>query len=234
MTYTTAANKGGDEDAYIAQQAHRINMMDARFYELGERITENSNELSMTHDYVSGVHFAVVEEGGFLRNGLGLTNEQWIHLNTLERANMQASHSMGTPTCMQLVRQRAGAVGRAETTDAPGAHEGGESRSPEEDREVDPRQERARYGQSVSEMYEALKQEQRLCIEGFRRDSSFIQNLMLAVLYATQNGLTADSVGPLRQRVANAFREMAEVARFQQRWDAASRYQAVAGIYGNL
>ena len=227
-------NQVGDENAYIAQQAHRIDMMDARFYGLGERITENSNELSMTHDYVSGVHFAVVEGGGFLRNGLGLTNEQWIHLNTLERANMQASHSLGTPTYMQLVRQRAGAVGRAETTDAPGAHEGGESESPEEDREVDPTQERARYGQSVSETYEALKQEQRLCIiEGDRRDSSIIQNLMLAVLFASQNGLTVDTVGPLRQRVTNAFREMAEVARFQQRWDAADRYQAVEAIYSN-
>lgn len=92
----------GDEDAYIVQQAHRIDMLDGIFYDLGERVTETSNELSMTHDYVSGVHYALVEGGGFLQNGLGLTNEQCILLNTLERANMQ------------LVRQRGGPVGRAD------------------------------------------------------------------------------------------------------------------------
>ena len=58
-------------------------MLDGRFYELGERVTETSNEVSMIHDYVSGVHYALVEGGDFLRKGLGLTNEQWIHLNTL-------------------------------------------------------------------------------------------------------------------------------------------------------
>ena len=76
-------NQVGDEDAYIAEQAHTIDMLDGRFYELGERVTETSNEVSMIHDYVSGVHYALVEGGDFLRKGLGLTNEQWIHLNTL-------------------------------------------------------------------------------------------------------------------------------------------------------
>ena len=49
-------NQVGDEDAYIAEQAHRIDMLDGRFYELGERVTETCNELSMTHDHVSRVH----------------------------------------------------------------------------------------------------------------------------------------------------------------------------------
>ena len=48
---------------------------------------------------VRGAH-ALVDGGGFLRSGLGLTNDQWIHLNTLERANMVAHHTMGTPNYM--------------------------------------------------------------------------------------------------------------------------------------
>lgn len=76
-------NQVGDEDAYIAEQAHTIDMLDGRFYEFGEKVTETSNEVSMIHDYVSGVHYALVEGGDFLRKGLGMTNEQWIHLNTL-------------------------------------------------------------------------------------------------------------------------------------------------------
>ena len=51
------------------------------------------------------------------------------------------------------------------------------------------------------------------------------------VLQATQTGLTADTVRPFRSLVSSAFRELHEVARAQQRWGAADRYQAVAAAY---
>ena len=92
-------NQVGDEDAYIAEQAHRINMLDGRFYELGERVTETCNAQYDSRPRVRGAH-ALVDGGGFLRSGLGLTNDQWIHLNTLERAIMVAHHTMGTPNYM--------------------------------------------------------------------------------------------------------------------------------------
>jgi hypothetical protein len=102
----------------------------------------------------------------------------------------------------------------------------------ENDMEVDPNIHPARYGQSVAEMYEALKCEQRLCMSnGDHRDSSVIQNLLLNVLQATQSGLTADTVGPLTSLVSSAFRDLHDVAQSQQRWSAADRYQAVAAIY---
>ena len=59
----------------------------------------------MTHDYCSGLHYALVESGGFLRNGLRLSHDQWIHLNTLERANMVAHNTMGASEFMSLTRQ---------------------------------------------------------------------------------------------------------------------------------
>ena len=121
-------NQVGDEDNYIAQQAHRIDILGAKCSELDNRNKKTSHELSMTHDYVSGVHFAVVEGGGFFQHGLGLTNDQCAHLNTLERANMQAFHSMGSGAYMQLVRQRSRAIGPADATDSPGMHEHGEKR----------------------------------------------------------------------------------------------------------
>jgi hypothetical protein len=173
-------NQVGDEDHYLAQQAHRIDMLSSRYSDLNDRITETSNELSMTHDYVSGLHFSVVEGGGLLQHGLGLTNDQWVHLNTLERANMQAFHSMSSGTYMQLIRQRSRAIGPADATDSPNMDEHAESESRENDMEVDPNLHTVHYGQSVSEMYEALKCEQRLCISnGDNRDSSVIQNLLL-------------------------------------------------------
>ena len=225
-------NQVGDEDHYLAQQAHRIDMLSSRYSDLNDRITETSNELSMTHDYVSGLHFSVVEGGGLLQHGLGLTNDQWVHLNTLERANMQAFHSMSSGTYMQLIRQRSRAIGPADATDSPNMDEHAESESRENDMEVDPNLHTVHYGQSVSEMYEALKCEQRLCISnGDNRDSSVIQNLLLMSYKQPQTGLTADTVRPFRSLVSSAFRELHEVARAQQRWGAADRYQAVAAAY---
>ena len=88
-------------------------MVDGRLDELEDRVTETSNAVNMTHDYCSGIHYAVVESGGFLRNGFGLSHDEWIHLNILERANMVAHHTMGTPNYMHLVRHRVGPMGNA-------------------------------------------------------------------------------------------------------------------------
>ena len=106
-----------EEDAYVAEQAKRIDglvfrcneiqkNMDDSAAEVSDRITEVSNELSMTHDYTTGLHYSIVEYGGFLRNGLGLSREQWSHLNVLERANLVSSRTMGSVEYMRLVRQR--------------------------------------------------------------------------------------------------------------------------------
>ena len=63
----------GEEDAYVAV-IDTLNgkmdvMMDSKMDELEVKIQEASNEISMTHDYCSGIHYAVAESGGFLRNG---------------------------------------------------------------------------------------------------------------------------------------------------------------------
>ena len=42
---------------------------------------------------------------------LGFSHDQSVHLTTLERVNMVAHHTMGTPNDMDLVRQRVGTVG---------------------------------------------------------------------------------------------------------------------------
>ena len=65
-----------------------------------------ANEVSMTHNYASGIHYSMVEHGGFLRNATGLSHEQWIHLHTLERANLMSSRTARAEEFMNLVRQR--------------------------------------------------------------------------------------------------------------------------------
>ena len=118
----------GDEDAYIATQANRIDAMEQRQTALGnhlqqleatlgDKVEEVSNEVSMTHDYASGIHYSLVEHGGFLRNGLGLSHDQWVHLNVLERGNLIASRTAGSVELMRLVRQRFTPIGPSDDTD---------------------------------------------------------------------------------------------------------------------
>ena len=133
---------------------------------------------------------------------------------------------------MHLVRQRVGAIGTADSTDANRGHETGESETQEDDMEIEVESSNVQYGQSIQEMYETLEQGQRLClIDGENRDASTIQNLLLAVLQTTQTGLTAQTARPLRNRVAMTFTDMAGTARNQGRWSSAERFQAVAAIY---
>ena len=111
--------------------------MDKYKAELQDGITEVSNETGMAHDYASGLHYYIVESGGYLRNGLGLSNGQWIHVTTLERANLVASRTMGSVECMRLIRQRGLALGMADQTDQGEQQEDSES-DMDDDMEVEP------------------------------------------------------------------------------------------------
>ena len=83
------------EDEYIARQESRIdslvqkcerleNQLQQVLAELKDEIQTASNEISMVHDYAQGIHYTLVEHGGFLRNGLGLSHQQMVLLATLE------------------------------------------------------------------------------------------------------------------------------------------------------
>lgn len=85
----------GDEDEYISKQESRIDTLIQKcesletqlqqvLAELKDEIQRVSNETSMVHDYAAGIHHSLVEHGGFLRNGLGLSHQQMVHLATLE------------------------------------------------------------------------------------------------------------------------------------------------------
>eukprot|EP00435_Cladocopium_sp_Y103_P045706 s2114_g13.t1 len=98
---------------------------------------------------------------------------------------------MGSGESMRLVRQRAGPRGSAETTDDPRAVRQEESKSEEQDAEmeIEPDTTRSTGYQSLNSMMEALQREQRLCLEcGDVRDASVIQNMMLEMLEAIHAG----------------------------------------------
>ena len=88
------------------------------------------------------------------------------------------------------------------------------------------------YGQSVQDMFDALKHEQNVCLrDGEIRFAAMTQNSLLRILQVTQDGLSAGNVRPLCDYVVQNFLEMAEFAAQHGRWNSADRFQAVASIY---
>ena len=229
----------GDEDAYIATQANRIDTLERNQTSLkhqleqfesvhGDRIDEVSNEVSMTHDYASGIHYSLVEHGGFLRNGLGLSHDQWVHLNILERANLIASRTAGSVEFMRLVRQRCTPIGPSDDTDMPDEY-GDPEPQPEHIRPL---------GQGLTDveaMIEFLRIEHAHSLE--QRDywmANSIQNLILAFLDEIRNGsvgIAAEMTVMCKSRTLHLFTELREKAISRNRWPDADRYAAIARGY---
>eukprot|EP00435_Cladocopium_sp_Y103_P004177 s344_g1.t1 len=103
-----------------------------------------------------------------MRNGLGLNQAQWKHLNILECANLIASRTAGSVEYMRLVRQRFNPAEGADQTDNV---EMEDAESEEDDDAMDPYSEmpgnaRTPTGAtSVTELVEFLKNEHGQCLE---------------------------------------------------------------------
>ena len=231
-------NQVADEDSYIAKQEARIDQVIQRLEQIREhneqdhaiisdRITERSNELSMVHDYASGLHYSIVEHGGFLRNGRGLTPEQWRHLATLERANLVSSRALGAVEYMRLARQRFQPQGAADATDSPNA---------EADDPMDESEPEVPSGpisdETLTDMLEFLKGEHGLCLErGEHWDANEVQHVILHFLSEIHHSSAESLVASCRVRIAGLFGELKDKAIEQHRWDSADRYQAIERRY---
>ena len=82
------------------------NRLEQILSELKEEVQTVSNEVRMIEDFASGLHYAIVDHVGYLRNGLGLSHEQWIHLTILEIAKLVTTRVMGSVEYMRSLRQR--------------------------------------------------------------------------------------------------------------------------------
>eukprot|EP00435_Cladocopium_sp_Y103_P015254 s4574_g3.t1 len=208
----------------LAGQCERLDTQrDMLKDKLMDEITRVSNESSMDRDYCTGLHFAIVENGGYVEHAPGLTNDQLIHMMTLERANLVTSRTMGSNQYMQLVRQRAVPRGQADETD----QEESESDSNAEDMEVDAGNATAATAipGTVTDMTEFLKDEHLACVQrGELRDAGVIQNLIVEFLQMAANGLNDQSVSRCRVRISAVFTELMRVAADQNRWVSSTRY----------
>lgn len=153
----------------------------------------------MMEDYLEGVRYGVVEQGGFVRYMTSLTREQRSCMRAVERANLVAFNAMGSERYLGLVRQNAATLG-GENTDE-GA--GGDELSEEELAEVDPHvQDR----QTLDDLLVMLRRElSNMMAREEWHQSSVCQSLILEVLDAIRGGATEEARLYIKQRCHQVF-----------------------------
>ena len=154
-------------------------MYDGKLVELNENYT-------MDHDYIVGLHYAVVEAGGFVRFPLGVEGNFLVSVGVQERGNLVAHNTMGAASYMNIVRQRARAT-PGESTDVAmdASNEAGDSESGTDDANVstaNPPQ-----SNSLPNSLEEWKMEHRSAIERDEtRDAARIQYMTLEILHVVR------------------------------------------------
>jgi len=175
----------------------------------------------MLHDYTYGLHYGLVESGGFLRFGFGLTTDQFTSLAMHERANLVTYGAMGSEQYLRLVRQRARAE-HADTTDIPVNHgadtnlennneEQAESETSDDDEMIDEGEQRS---PPMTQLMEDVKEQHGLAVQrGDWRDATAIQSFILTMIAAISGGMDENLVNQYRERAANLFLQLADTAR---------------------
>ena len=201
-------NQVGDEDGYISTQEKRIDdlvsklermqiQIEQDYAMLSDRIETTSNEVSMTHDYATGLRYSLVENGGVL-DGCGLTQAQWVHLTTLERANLISTRALGSVEYMRLVGQRFSPQGAADETDNVALDE-----NESEDMPMDDGMEISTGTDTVTSIVEFLKAEHLKCLDnGDVWDANEIQHTILGFLEEVRTENAATMVERCREKVA--------------------------------
>ena len=219
-------NQVGDEDNYIAQQASRIDGLHNQFMMMDGRLTEASNEASMSHDYIVGLYYSVVELGGFLRFPFGVEPNQLISMGTQDRANLVAFNTMGSGQYLNLVRQRA-FVEAGETTDIQmtANQNTEETTESEEGMENEITAAGPLQNPDMTSMLEELKIEFRLALQREEpQDAARLQHMMLQMLEDIRNGVTETMVENYRRRIADLFFQLSEAATNQGRLESSLYY----------
>lgn len=83
---------GADVDKFAADVKSDLDNHAAIAMRNGEDMGRN---LDVCEDYLDGVHFAIVEIGGFVRNPSGISMEERSSINAIERANLVSFNAMG-------------------------------------------------------------------------------------------------------------------------------------------
>ena len=144
----------------------------------------------MDHDYIMGLHYAVVEAGGFVRFPMGVEAPYLVSMGVQERGNLLAHSTMGAASYMELVRQRSRAApGEATDVARDTSNEAGESESGTDDADVATD---APPNNPMQNLLEELKIEHKDAIErgdsGEERGGMGVHAMTLEILQAVRAG----------------------------------------------
>ena len=223
-------NQVADEDDYIAGVEDRVTRLEMLNRHAGTAIEQVSNQHSMTTDYVMGLRYGLVEQGGFVRSVDGVTDVQWRHMQATERGNLVAHNVMGSSAYLQLVRQRAERFEGDDTDDPMNLQETGE----EEEIEVGPISTTMRGENSLESpagrifwMIEWFRDEINNAIaRGGFSDTASMQTIVVIALGVTRKGPTEQDADEVQRRIDVCFLELAIRARREGRQLAADIYEA--------
>ena len=210
------------QEEYIAQQGSRIDTLRNQVRMSQEQVLRFNENSAMDHDYIVGLHYAVVEAGGFVRFPLGVEARHLLSMSVQERGNL-VSH--GAASYRDLVRQRARATPGQSTDVAMDTNdEAGESESGTDDADVsatNPPQ-----TNPLQNLLEELKVEHRFALEnGQERDAIRIQHMTMEILQAVQSGgINPTMVDEFYNRTATMYQDLADKAQSENRTQSALYY----------
>ena len=191
-------NQVADEDDYIYRQEQRIDQLFARTTALDSNLEVISNEQSMNLDYAIGIHYGLVQQGGFVKNLQGLDDDGWRRLQVQERGNVVSCNVMGSERYMRLVRQRIRHL-EGEDTDEPRVsapvahHEDGESEDEDGDPMVEDEPPRNIDGRLMGLADMAKQQQDMATRAGEVRQVLIFQNVCLKILDMCRRGNMDDN-----------------------------------------
>ena len=174
---------------------------------LSNQVIETQNQLEMVSDRQDGLHFAIIEIGGFVRYH-DLTARERSSMFTQERGNMMALNTMGASQYLRAIRAQSRAFVRGgEDTDPPtmeesqqhemevdeNENENGESENRTDDeiitREFNPeRNMETRRGELTATLDDLRRRLDEALVGGHYSDGAEIQQTILMVLDHLNNG----------------------------------------------
>ena len=169
-----------------------------------------------------------LENGGCLRDGLGLSRQQWVHLTLLERANLVASRFLGSVDYMRTIRQRYTAHRPTDDTyDTMGASNS--ENLGVHNISADPVAE----SETLEGMIDFLKAEHLDALNrGKLWDSNAMDSLILNFLEEVRQSSGETSLARCREKTVELFTDLNKTACEQNRWEAADRYKTISNLYG--
>ena len=187
-------------DQYAGEIRNDCNQLQRETAELRENFVELEQQQMMVNDTTDGVHFALVEMGGFV-SLTEMTADQRRHMYQQETGNLLASRVMGRQRFLQVVRHQNQGIAAGQDTDETMEH--GEEEEPEND-PVSPMVENDQEG-PITTVVVALRNEiNHALARSHFRDAAEIQHLVLVLL----DNLNAGNMSRTTER-NNALNEVA-------------------------